>query len=216
MKKSITLAVLALTALLTGCATPSYDYTAFRESKPRSILVLPPVNESLDVSASYSFLTQVSHPLAESGYYVFPVAVVEETFRENGLTDPQEIHSLPLDKLNDVFGADSILYINITQYGTSYQLIASDTRVTAEASLVDSRTGQLLWKGAATASSTEQSNNSGGGLVGMLVVALVDQIINTTVDRSYQIAGLTSFRLLSSNVHNGILPGPRARNQQLQ
>ena len=55
MKKSITLAVLALTALLTGCATPSYDYTAFRESKPRSILVLPPVNESLDVSASYSF-----------------------------------------------------------------------------------------------------------------------------------------------------------------
>ena len=41
MKKSITLAVLALTALLTGCATPSYDYTAFRESKPRSILVLP-------------------------------------------------------------------------------------------------------------------------------------------------------------------------------
>ena len=57
---------------------------------------------------------------------------------------------------------------------------------------------------------------SGGGLVGMLVVALVDQIINTTVDRSYQIAGLTSFRLLSSNVHNGILPGPRAHNQQLQ
>ncbi|WP_022962718.1 DUF799 domain-containing protein [Halopseudomonas pelagia] len=209
--------VAVLTGLLTGCATTTpYDYTAFRESSPRSILVLPPVNESLDTSASYSFLTHVSLPLAEAGYYVFPVAVVEETFRENGLTNPEEIHSLGLDRLNEVFGADSVMYIKITRYGTSYQLLASDTRVTAEASLVDSRSGQLLWKGQATASSTEQNNNSGGGLVGLLVVALVEQVINSTTDRSYQIAGMTSGRLLSAHAVNGVLPGPRLRDRQLQ
>lgn len=217
MKSILSLTLVLLISLLTGCATQStYDYTAFRESKPRSILVLPPVNDSLEVGASYSFLSQVSYPLAESGYYVFPVAVAEETFRENGLTDPQEIHALPLEKLNDVFGADSVMYITITQYGTSYQIIASDTRVTAEASLVDSRSGQLLWKGAATASSTEQSNNNGGGLVGMLVVALVDQVINTTTERSHQIAGITSMRLLTTHSVNGILPGPRAPALQRQ
>lgn len=205
-----------LASVLTGCATTPYDYTAFRESNPRSILVLPPVNQSLDTRASYSFLTHVSLPLAEAGYYVFPVAVVEETFRENGLVNPEEIHALGLDKLNEVFGADSVMYINITQYGTSYQLLASDTRVTAEASLVDSRSGQLLWKGVATASSTEQSNNNGGGLVGLLVVALVEQVINSTTDRSYQIAGLTSGRLLSAQAVNGVLPGPRLRDRQLQ
>lgn len=206
-----------LSLLLTGCVTTApYDYAAFRESNPRSILVLPPVNQTVDVAASYSFLTHVTMPLAESGYYVFPVAVVEETFRENGMTDPDEIHSLPLERLNEVFGADSVMYIKITQYGTSYQLIASDTRVTAEASLVDGRSGDLLWKGQATASSTEQSNNSGGGLVGMLVVALVEQVINSTTDRSYQIAGMTSARLLSSGAVNGVLPGPRLRNQQRQ
>lgn len=216
--KAIRLAALCLlAAVMAGCATPQgYDYTAFRASNPRSILVLPPVNETLDVSASYSFLTHVSLPLAEGGYYVFPVAVVEETFRENGLTDPHDIHSVPLEKLNEVFGADSVMYIKITQYGTSYQVLASDTRVTAEASLVDGRTGQLLWKGQATASSTEQNNNQGGGLVGLLVVALVDQIINTTTDRSYQIAGMTSGRLLSVNTVNGVLPGPRLRDRQLQ
>lgn len=210
-------ALCLLAAVVTGCATPQgYDYTAFRASNPRSILVLPPVNETLDVSASYSFLTHVSLPLAEGGYYVFPVAVVEETFRENGMTDPHDIHSVPLEKLNEVFGADSVMYIKISQYGTSYQVLASDTRVTAEASLVDGRTGQLLWKGQATASSTEQNNNQGGGLVGLLVVALVDQIINTTTDRSYQIAGMTSGRLLSVNTVNGVLPGPRLRDRQLQ
>jgi len=205
-----------LAGLLTGCASTPYDYTAFRESNPRSILVLPPVNESLDTSASYSFLTHVTLPLAEGGYYVFPVAVVEETFRENGLTNPEEIHSLGLDKLYEVFGADSVMYITIKQYGTSYQVLASDTRVTAEASLVDGRTGQLLWKGQATASSTEQNNNQGGGLLGVLVVALVEQVINSTTDRSYQIAGLTSGRLLSTHMPNGILPGPRVRDRQRQ
>ncbi|MFN3580294.1 MAG: DUF799 domain-containing protein [Pseudomonas sp.] len=216
--KARMIAVAALMLVfLTGCVTTTpYDYTAFRESNPRSILVLPPVNQTLDTRASYSFLTHVSMPLAEGGYYVFPVAVVEETFRENGLTNPDEIHALPLEQLNKVFGADSVMYIKITQYGTSYQLLASDTRVTAEATLVDGRSGQLLWKGQATASSTEQSNNQGGGLVGLLVVALVEQVINSTTDRSYQIAGLTSGRLLSPHAVNGVLPGPRLRDRQLQ
>ena len=217
--KSRMMALLGLASLLlTGCVTTTpYDYTAFRESNPRSILVLPPVNASLDTTASYSFLTHVSMPLAEGGYYVFPVAVVEETFRENGMTNPDEIHALPLEQLNKVFGADSVMYISIKQYGTSYQLLASDTRVTAEASLVDARTGELLWKGQATASSTEQSNNNhGGGLLGVLVVALVEQVINSSTDRSYQIAGMTSTRLLSTNAVNGVLPGPRSPLHQRQ
>ena len=41
--------------MLAGCATqPGYDYSAFRESRPRSILVLPPLNDSPDVNATYS------------------------------------------------------------------------------------------------------------------------------------------------------------------
>ena len=35
-----------LVLLLSGCVTtpPSYDYTAYRQSRPKSILLLPPVN----------------------------------------------------------------------------------------------------------------------------------------------------------------------------
>lgn len=205
------LIMICLAALLSGCATPTpYDYSALRESNPRSILVLPPVNQTLDTKASYSFLSHVTYPLAESGYYVLPVAVVDETFRENGMVNPEDIHGLPLDKLQNVFGADAALYITISKYGTSYQLISSDTRVTAEASLIDMRSGQLLWKGAATASSTEQNNNANGGLVGLLVQALVDQIANSITDRSHEIAGITSARLLSSSAPKGLLPGPRS------
>ncbi|MEG7475091.1 GNA1162 family protein, partial [Serratia marcescens] len=45
MKRVLTFLAVAATLLLSGCAkqTP-YDYASFHESKPKSILVLPPVN----------------------------------------------------------------------------------------------------------------------------------------------------------------------------
>ncbi|WP_222102604.1 GNA1162 family protein [Gilliamella apicola] len=41
----------------------SYDYTAFKESKPASILVLLPVNHSNEINARYGVLSQVTLPL---------------------------------------------------------------------------------------------------------------------------------------------------------
>ncbi|HEY6055605.1 MAG TPA: GNA1162 family protein, partial [Gaiellaceae bacterium] len=129
--------LLALVALLGGCTTahPDIDYTAFRESKPRSILVLPPLNNSPDVRATYSFLSTVTQPLAETGYYVFPVALVDQTFKENGYAHPGDIHQVPLNKLREIFGADATLFITVTQYGSVYMLFGSELRVTAEAKL---------------------------------------------------------------------------------
>ncbi|MBP7640526.1 MAG: DUF799 domain-containing protein [Thauera sp.] len=203
--------ILAAAALLAGaCATPQpYDYTAFKEARPKSLLVLPPLNNSPDVNASYSFLSHVTLPLAESGYYVLPVTLVDEMFRENGVTDPGQMHEVPAAKLKEIFGADAVLYIKIGQYGTSYSVISSESRVSAEASLVDLASGGVLWQGSATASSAE-GRSSSGGLVGMLVQAIVSQIVETISDRSHPVAGVTSMRLLSAGRPGGLLFGPRS------
>ncbi|MCD5993991.1 DUF799 domain-containing protein [Pseudomonas sp. CDFA 602] len=198
-------------ALLSGCVKPkTVDYSAFKESKPRSILVLPPINESPDLKATYSTFSQVTYPLAESGYYVLPVALVDETFRNNGLTDANDIQATSPAKLREIFGADAGLYITVTQYGTSYIVISSQTIVTVTAKLVDLRTGVTLWTGAASASSDEGGNNNGGGLVGMLITAAVKQIINSSTDASHPIAGIASNRLLSAGRPAGLLYGPRS------
>lgn len=197
-----------------GCAThrqSSYDYTAFKNNRPASILVLPPLNSSVAVNATYSLLSQVTLPLAESGYYVFPVSLVDETFRQNGMHNPAEMHEVKLQKLREIFGADAALYINIKQYGTSYAVVMSESRVTAEARLIDLRSEQVLWSGSATASSAE-GRSSSGGLAGMLVQALVSQILESTTNMSHPIAGITSSRLLSADMPNGILYGPRSPN----
>ncbi|MDU9415973.1 DUF799 domain-containing protein [Pseudomonas solani] len=202
----------ALAALVSGCApTRSVDYSAYKEARPRSILVLPPLNESPDVKATYSMLSQVTYPLAEAGYYVVPVALVDETFRQNGLTSPGDIHQLPTAKLREVYGADAALYVTVSEYGTQYMLISSASIVTASAKLVDLKSGTTLWTGSASASSEEGNNNNGGGLVGMLVTAAVKQIINSSMeDASYPIAGITSARLLSTGYNGGLLYGPRS------
>jgi hypothetical protein len=197
--------------LLVGCVAPkTVDYSAFKESKPRSILVMPPVNESPDVKATYSLLSQVTFPLAEAGYYVVPVALVDETFKQNGLTNANDIQETSPAKLREIFGADAAMYVKVTQYGTTYMVISSQTVVTATAKLVDLRSGTTLWTGTATASSDEGGNNSGGGLIGMLITAAVKQIINSSTDAGHPIAGITSQRLLSAGQPAGLLYGPRS------
>ncbi len=197
-------------ALLGGCAAPkTIDYAAFKQSRPKSILVLPPINESPEVQASYSLVSQVTYPLAEAGYYVLPIALVDETFRQNGLTTANDIQAVASAKLQQIFGADAGLYITITEYGTQYMLISSDTAVTATAKLVDLKTGTTLWTGVARASS-EEGNSNAGGIVGMLITAAVKQVINSSTDAAHPIAGVASARLLSAGQRTGILYGPRS------
>lgn len=206
------LALLATAATLAGCATPppAYDYAAFQRAKPASMLVLPPLNDSPDVKARPGVWANATLPLAEAGYYVMPVTLVDETFRQNGLNLPNEVHDVPIVKLREFFGADAGVYLRVKQYGTSYAVIASDTTVVVEGRVVDLRDGTLLWEGRAAASSAEQSQQSQGGLVGLLVTALVKQIIGTVADAGFTYAAIADSRLLAAPRVNGILPGPRS------
>ena len=207
--------VLSLAALLSACAptVTRPDYAAFKKSNPRSILVLPPINETSDVAASYGMLSQMTLPLAESGYYVVPVAVMDETFKQNGLTNATDIQATSPAKLREIFGADAALYSKVTQYGSVYQVIDSTTIVAASAKLVDLKTGDVLWQGTGRATGKELGNNvnvGGFGIVGVLVQAAVKQIAHSLTDEGHDVAGLTSRRLLSAGPPNGLLYGPRS------
>ncbi|KAB7763968.1 DUF799 domain-containing protein [uncultured Xanthomonas sp.] len=202
--------VAVLGLLLSACATQpmSRDYSAYKASKPRSILVLPPVSHAPDVNASLSVLSVTTLPLAEAGYYVMPVAPVYETFKQNGITVADEAQAVSPEKLREIFGADAALYITVEKYGAVYQIINSVVVVSANAKLVDLRTGTVLWQGQAQASSGENQNNAGGGLVGMLVTAAINQVVNQVTDQGHQMGNVASQRLLSAGHPGGLLYGP--------
>ncbi len=198
--------------LLTGCATVEpYDYTKLRASKPRSILVLPPINNTVEVGAPYTFISTISQPLAEKGYYVFPVAVIDTFMKENGMPTPHEMNAVPLDKLQKHTGADSVLYVTINQWGQSYKVLSSNLVVDSNAKLVDARTGEVLWD--SRFFFIQQSDDGGGGLVGALVGAIVTQIAGSLNDRSPQASSTANHQAIN-NPKRGLLSGPYKKNEQ--
>jgi len=48
--------------LLTGCVSmpPAHDYTAFRATNPASVIILPPINNTPEVLAPYSVMSQLA------------------------------------------------------------------------------------------------------------------------------------------------------------
>lgn len=213
MNRALVLSAVAGSFLfLSGCATkpPPYDYAAFQQAKPATILVMPPVNDSPDIKATPSVWAHATRPLSEAGYYVLPVTLVDETLKQNGIQSAVDAQNISVAKLREVFGADAAVYIKVTRYGTSYQVVASETRVDVEGHLVDLRSGQTLWKGSAFATSAEQSQQSQGGLAGLLIAAVVKQIVGAATDASYNYAGIAQVRLLGAPRYNGLLPGPRS------
>ncbi|EGT82224.1 hypothetical protein BFQ30_02710 [Haemophilus quentini] len=210
MKKISLYLVIACTLLLSACSTMKptpYDYTNYQESKPRSILVLLPTDTTNDVKGSPAVLAHTISPLAEEGYYVFPPALVYETFKHNGLTQAQEIHNVNLQKLRDIFGADAVLYINVDDYGVNYQVFDSVTRVRVSGKLVDLHSGKTLWEGTGYADDADRNNN--GNAIAMLITAVVKQIANNVSDKGYKVAAWATGNMLNGPCNGCLLYGPR-------
>jgi hypothetical protein len=203
-----------LAALMGGCATvdraPADPWPALREARPASVLVLPPVNNTPDVEAPGSVMAQAVYPLAEAGYYVLPVGLVNETLRSNGVQTPADAQQVPVQRLREVFGADAALYLEVRKFGSVYRVISSDSEVAVDARLVDLRDGRVLWTGSASASSAEQRGQQQGGIIGALLQAVIEQVASNFSDRNHQVAGIAMRRLLNPQGPRGLLPGPRA------
>jgi hypothetical protein len=209
----VLLAALLIPVLLGGCQTTKpYDYTNFREHPPRSILVIPPLNESTDLEGTYSYLSTVSRPIAERGYYVFPVAVVDQFLKENGMPTAGEMNQVPAHKVGEITGADAVLFVDLKQYGSKYVVLNSVTTVEVMAKLVDTRTETLLWEGRGFA---QQSGSGSGNLLADLIAAAVTQAINKTTDQAHNVSRVAN-NMLFLPVDTGLPYGPYSPKYNLE
>ena len=104
-------AFLLLPVFLFACA--STDYSQLQSERPVRILVVPPDNQTPELMGTYTFLSTISKPLAEKGYYVYPVDVVDQYFKANGVALAQEMNLVPMEKINEQFAPDAVLYTRL-------------------------------------------------------------------------------------------------------
>ena len=161
-------------ALLAGCATtvpPGKDYSKFTAARLRSVVVVPVLNQTVDVNAADYFLSTLPIPLAERGYYVFPVNLVKRVLEDDGLADAGLVHSADPSRLAALFGADAVLYVTIERWDAKYAVVSTNVTVELSYVLRDGRTGEALWSDHQAA--TYASDSGAGHGSGALFVALV-------------------------------------------
>jgi hypothetical protein len=165
-------------ALLAGCATPPPrgDYTKFRQENPKALLVVPVVNRSVDVDAPDYFLSTVTRPLAERGYYVFPVHLVKRLMEEEGLGDADMVHGNDPRKLAKMFGADAVMYVAIERWDAQYALITTTVTVELNYQIKSGSTGETLWANRQKLVYQPQGSSSGNPMADLIAKAIIAAI----------------------------------------
>ncbi|MBU0750933.1 MAG: DUF799 domain-containing protein [Gammaproteobacteria bacterium] len=171
-------AIGALAAVvLSGCVAQPVktDMSAFQAAAPRSILIVPMVNKSLDVDAPNYVLTTVPVPLAEKGYYVFPVNTTKMVLEQEGFYEADRVHSQPPATLAKLFDADAVLYVTINRWDAKYVVIATQVTVEFEYHMF-SRDGTKIWS-EVKHMQWQPDNNSSGSPLAQLLTTLVSAAI---------------------------------------
>lgn len=164
--------------LLAGCASGPRQF-AFDEPELRSILVVPVINETNSVEADTLMHATATTPLANMGYYAFPVDTVKFVLESESLYEPERVRELGPVKLAEMFHADSVLFIKVTYWDAQYIVLNTKTKVTAEYELFKAD-GTSLWKD--TVTFVKDSSSQNASLIGLMVDAAVAAINRAAPD----------------------------------
>ena len=171
------LAALAACVTLSACATTPptpKDFSALTAERPRSILVVPALNNTVDVRAPDYFVSTISRPFAERGYYVFPANMVKRVLEEDGLADAGLVHSVDSRKVGAAFGCDTVLYVTIQRWDSKYVVLATQTTVKFDYVLKSCKTNAVLWNNSQElVYSPQANNNSGNPLAALIAQAII-------------------------------------------
>jgi hypothetical protein len=164
-------------AALTGCAGAPVkkDLSAFTAAAPRSILVVPAVNRTLDVDAANYLLSTLTVPLAEKGFYVFPVHTAKFVLEQEGFYEGEKIHVESPTSLTAMFGADAVLYVTIKRWDAQYAILTTVVTVEFDYRMVY-KDGAEIWQASQKLEYSPQNNSSGSPLA-MLITAAVNAAV---------------------------------------
>jgi len=189
MRRFVKLALLSLLSLLyfSGCAghqavTKAQEFPGMYEEKPRSLLIMPPMNESTAADAKDYYATTIEVPLAFHGFYVFPYEITSDVLKQQGIYDAELLYNMPLNKFYDYFGADAVLFTRIRKWDVAYLVLASTLTVSIDAEIKSTRTSRVLWKYNGTVVVDLSGGDSGGSLAGLIAKAVATAISTAAAD----------------------------------
>lgn len=217
MKSTLMRCVLVVLAFAAaGCVATqkANDYSAFRAANPRSILVVPALNNSVAVEAPDFLLPTLSRPFAERGYYVFPAHMVKRLLEEDGLSDAGLVHGADASHFGRLFGCDAVLFVTIQRWDSQYVVLSTTTTVQFDYALKSCSTGETLWEHSQVMQYSPQASSSGNplaDLVAQAVTAAIERAAPNYLPLAQQANGLAA-----ATPGQGLPAGPYLPDQYRQ
>ena len=173
---------------VSGCVSPPTYVTKGEEfpsmyvEKPKSLLIMPPINLSTAAEAKDYYATTVEMPIALHGYYTFPYQLTADVLKQQGIYDSELVYDVPLNKFYDYFGADAVLFTKIVHWDTAYTVLASTLTVSIDAEIKSTKTSEVLWRHNGTVVIDLSVSGGSGGLAGLVVNAIATAINTAAAD----------------------------------
>lgn len=196
MKKLIYLGLCVF--LLSSCETAKKftregNYPAMYAEKPATILIMPPINRTVNVEAKEYFYTSLATPLCEKGYYVISPFLAMETLKSESAYDAEMFLEGNLAPFRNVFGADAALFTIINEWKKS--TIGNTIKVNIEYILKSTTNNEILFNRKGTLTVDLSINSGSAGLLGALVDMAASAITTAATDKVVAARRCNSFSL---------------------
>ncbi|AEX25016.1 DUF799 family lipoprotein [Vibrio natriegens] len=167
---------LVLVFMVSGCVTTQSKQELFpkmyeAERNHQKILIAPIINETTSAEAAEYLNSTLAEPFVNKGYYVLPVPITADIFKDIGIVDGKELQGVPFSRYRDQFGADVVLFITISNWDTNYLVVAGNVEVGLKYVMVSTETSEIVWSYQNNLV-VDTSTSSGSLLVDLIATAI--------------------------------------------
>ena len=179
------LLVPVLCLLISSCAniekiSKQEAFPDIYKQPPKSLLIVPLINNTTAADAPGLYYTTLKKPLAELGYYVLPIQYTQQVLKEQGIINGDIAKKVPLIRYKEIFGADAVLFITVNAWDTNYAVVASTMVVSSKISLYSTESSSILWENNKTVS--YQIGGQSSSPIALLVDIAVTAIKTAAMD----------------------------------
>jgi cell division septation protein DedD len=149
--------VLMLTLTFTACTTSLQSKVAGNlnqvSAQQQSVAILPvEILKKGQKETAMMLRRGLYAHLKESNFNLIERYVVDGLLKQHGLNNPADFLKINPMQFAEILGADAVLISRVNKVERSYLVIHSSIEIGVSAQLVDTRTGEILWR----AEQTEQ------------------------------------------------------------
>jgi len=149
--------VLMLTLTFTACTTSLQSKVAGNlnhvSEQQQSVAILPVEILKKDQKETATMLRRGLYAhLKKSNFNLIERYIVDGLLKQHGLKNPADFLKINPMRFAEILGADAVLISRVNKVERSYVVVHSSIEVGVSAQLVDTRTGEILWR----AEQTEQ------------------------------------------------------------